>query len=209
MRYEKSLFELGLDYRKYLYVGDQLWGLSRKEVVKLAHSIDDELADIFGGQTQWRGRIFIKRKSESPDAWGVKTWTCDIWLRSDCSVHVLVHELLHGRSYGVTEKDYSDFKGLEEGVVEQLARILAPRIQSIKSLYSGHNYSYQKYVDALEEIRIKYAKRDEMAYYHNLFQTPLRDRKDLLLAWSGLDKSSWTAEKYRFYHLLGQLGVKR
>jgi len=60
----------------------------------------------------------------------------------------------------------------------------------------------------LEEIRVKYAKRDE-TFYFNLFQTQLKDRVELLLLWSGFDASTWTAEKYKFYDLLSTLDVRK
>lgn len=88
-----------------------------KSFNELAKEIDARLDEVVGGVQRWSGRVFIESVSSLPDYYGVKRWNCDIWLRDDCTVHTLTHELLHGRSAGLAEWAYSTYRAIEEATV--------------------------------------------------------------------------------------------
>lgn len=177
-RYEKSLTELGIDARKYLIAPKKnVFGKTREEVEKIAKEIDARMQEIVGGKQKWSGKIFIKSRGSLPDAWGAKEWNCNIWLRDDSDIHTLIHELLHGRSNGLTEKLYQQYRMLEEGTVEGLARTIGGMVYPE---YSGHHGSYQEFVDALENIRSR-TEFSELDFYLMLLKTDLSQRASVLL----------------------------
>lgn len=184
-RYEKSLAELGLDARKfYALPKRKVFGLDRDQLVDLGKTIDVELERILGGEQRWSGRIIIRSASTLPDAFGVKEWNCDIYLRDDAEPRVLVHELLHGRSKGLTRYAYQNNKGVEEGVVEKLARMYGPEVLHKLGFTFGKHDAYDHYINALEKIRNR-IKMDEEKFYKQLYNIELAKRRYFLIQAAG------------------------
>lgn len=72
-----------------------------------------------------------------------------------------IHEALHGFSAGLSQASYAELRGWEEGVVEQLQRMLRPSILRSMNMVipedlfvnvEKHHY-YNRFVSALEAMR--------------------------------------------------------
>lgn len=99
----------------------------------------------------------------------------------------MIHEALHAVSAGYIREDYQDFQGWEEGVVEQLQRLLRARVlshlrvtvdpQVLQRLDEEH--AYNKYIVALETIREAQSilTTQAEAFYLDLIGTPIKDRQ--------------------------------
>jgi hypothetical protein len=182
--YERSLAELGINARDYLAIQNRsLFGMKVERLVEFVRDLDARLGDILGdigGKQRWSGNILIKLVSEFPDMIGMKNWNCDIWLREDAYPGALIHELLHGRSPGLEPRAYSENRGIEEGVVEKLARMYGPEVLRGTGLEFGKPIAYDNYIDALEEIR-KRVNKGEEEFYRLLYSTPLSRRQNVLI----------------------------
>ena len=76
--------------------------------------------------------------------------------------------------------------GWEEGVVEQLQRLLRPallfnigiRIEEDLFLAEERNHPYNRYIEALENIRqlLDFGVEDPIGFYISLLDTPIKDR---------------------------------
>lgn len=104
--------------------------------------------------------------TDDPDVRGAKPFRCDIVINKtlseqDLRWRTLIHEMLHTFSAGYNPQDYQALRGWEEGVVEQLQRLLRPAVLAklgvsvsekvFEQVEDGHEY--QKYVRALESMR--------------------------------------------------------
>ncbi len=99
----------------------------------------------------------------------------------------LIHEMLHTFSAGYQPLDYVAFRGWEEGVVEQLQRILRLEILAeigiaveetvFAAVEATHEYA--EYVGALEAMREALAE-EPRAFYFRLLSIPIRDRRRLM-----------------------------
>lgn len=181
-RYEKSLAELNLNAREF-YVAPKrrVFGMDTEQLLAFAKEIDVELEKMFGGVQKWNQRIHIVSSSGLPNAWGIKEWNCAITLRDDADELTLIHELLHGRSKGLTHDAYQNNRGLEEGVVEMLAWTHGNDILNKFGRQSNRpGPAYADYVNALEKIRER-LKMDKDEFYKGLYKTELSKRRNFLI----------------------------
>jgi hypothetical protein len=135
--------------------------------------------------SRWSGHVEIV-----PDAGfkGKKRFTCDILIDAALASQevrwaTLVHEALHTLSAGYIGTDYRDFPGWEEGVIERLQRLFRPVIlaklgiivpeKMFKASEEKHNYN--KYIQALEQIRLGLNLTTE-EFYVNLINIPIKER---------------------------------
>ena len=148
-----------------------------------------------GLPTRWSGVVELV-----PDAdfKGKKRFTCDIQIDAglaDQEVRwaTLVHESLHCHSAGYNGTDYRQNRGWEEGVVEQLQRLLRPQILIALGIIvedavfqqATEYHRYNRYIRALENLRLalpQFAEKQEL-FYKTLLATPIRDRVPLVLGW--------------------------
>ena len=125
---------------------------------------------------------------EGADFKGKKRPTCDIQLASglvaqDTRWTTLIHESLHAVSAGYNLTAYQSAPGWEEGVVEQLQRLLRGDILAhiriaipstvLADLDAQHRYNV--YIRALEAVRVSRGL-PERQFYLALLATPLADR---------------------------------
>lgn len=135
--------------------------------------------------SRWSGRVELV-----PDAGfrGKKRFTCDIQIDAALALQeerwsTLIHEALHTVSTGYVPTDYRDFPGWEEGVVERLQRLFRPAVfvklgisvqeEMFRVLEQKHNYN--KYIQALEQVRLSLNVADA-EFYAGLLRRPIKDR---------------------------------
>ncbi|HLK61631.1 MAG TPA: hypothetical protein VKU00_34105 [Chthonomonadaceae bacterium] len=153
------------------------------------------LEELTGLNSRWNGEIYLV---QSADFLGKKPFPCHIELDADLANldvrwRTLLHELLHSLSAGYNQNDYNLFYGWEEGVVEQLQRLI--RLEALTrcgiivaeeiftSAEAGHPFN--PYIAALEKIREAINDTDARAFYVQLLNTPIKNRHASLLQ-SGL-----------------------
>ena len=126
--------------------------------------------------------------SDDPDIRGAKLWGCDIvinrsLLGQDERWRTLIHELLHSYSVGYSSTDYWASRGWEEGVVEQLQRLLRPEVlrrlhlnipTTVFEAVQEHPL-YNEYVAALEALRVAVGQ-EPVAFCLAFLAMPIRDR---------------------------------
>ena len=131
---------------------------------------------------RWSGRVELVTGA---DFKGKKRFSCDIWIAADLAEQddrwtTLIHEALHAVSAGYTPLEYESLRGWEEGVVEQMQRLLRPDIFSklgvtvpAKTLLRlDDEHPYNGYIYALEQVRaILIASK--VQFYQKLLSTPL------------------------------------
>ena len=101
----------------------------------------------------------------------------------------LTHEALHCVSVGFVRNDYEQAPGWEEGVVEQMQRLLRPRVLARLSVSvppqviddADASHSFNRHIVALEEIR-EAVQAEKMSFYLRLLQTPIKGRIGAVLA---------------------------
>jgi hypothetical protein len=124
---------------------------------------------------------------------GKKRFSCDIQLNAalaeeDARWTTLIHECLHAVSAGYSLLDYQDLLGWEEGLVEQMQRLLRRSVLAkmgvsvpdalLDSLDAGHPYNV--YIRVLEVIRLSLAV-SEVQFYSQLLAMPLAERPTKML----------------------------
>lgn len=148
-----------------------------------------------GLSSRWNGQVELV-----PDAdfKGKKPFRCHILIHADLASQevrwaTLIHEALHSVSAGYVRDDYQAFRGWEEGVVEQLQRLLRPAILAslgvdIAEAVFQHQevtHRYNVYIQALERLRATLAGESEptdaQIFYTRLLATPIRERPGYIL----------------------------
>ena len=159
---------------------------------ELEAQVRDELSAItvfleerLGRRSRWNGEVEL---SDEAAAFGKARWSGGIIInralaRSELRWRTEIHELLHTFSPGLVISDYLSLPGWEEGVVEQLQRLLRPSILArlavsvpedvFAPVEAGHEYN--RYITALEKLRVVLNTPYE-AFYQELLATPLKDR---------------------------------
>ena len=162
----------------------------RESVAAELRQIEQVLTEIIGWPSRWSGRVEL---TGDPAVWGAKPYGCDIVINKSLLGHeerwrTLIHEMLHSYSVGYNRRDYDEACGWEEGVVEQLQRLLRPEIFPRLSVQVGEDafrkteeaHKYNAYVAALETLRAEVGQ-DERAFYLRLLATPIAARSGLLV----------------------------
>ncbi len=138
-----------------------------------------------GLPTRWSGVVELV-----PDAdfKGKKRFTCDIQINADLASQevrwlTLIHESLHAHSAGYNGTDYRLHRGWEEGVVEQLQRLLRPSLFPILGINftdvelreADRQHPFSDRVEALEAIR-RYLPVLGLPFYLHLLSVPISAR---------------------------------
>lgn len=153
----------------------------------------DHVEAVTGAISRWNG---ILRASNRRDPWGnpvhygAKAWTSEILIHEDILedrgmyLHTMAHEAFHSVSAGITPADFIANKGWEEGVVEKLARMTAPRLGRALPVPAvvTHHGSYPEHLQNLEVLR-GYTTMTEEAFYLGLINTRLLDRSATVEQW--------------------------
>jgi hypothetical protein len=148
------------------------------------------LEELLGKPSRWSGVLEL---TSDPSVNGAKPFRCDIVLNTillgqDVRWRTLIHEMLHTFSAGYNRRDFDSFPGWEEGVVEQLQRLLRPTILArlgvtvaeaiFDSVEAGHKYN--GYIRALNAIR-QHLNIPAQQFHFDLLSEPIRDRGNSIL----------------------------
>jgi hypothetical protein len=98
----------------------------------------------------------------------------------------ILHEALHTFTPPLTRAEYRKAVGWEEGIIEQLQRLLRQRVLAIIGITIPEesfapierDHHYNGYIQALERVRAALGQEPEPFY--RLLRTPLPQRYDLL-----------------------------
>ncbi len=163
--------------------------------------IEPVLTEILGRPSRWSGRVEL---TSDPTVRGAKPYRCDIVINEDLAGQdarwrTLIHELLHSYSAGYNSPDYNDLPGWEEGVVEQLQRLLRRDVLSRLEVAldeavfepNDRRHDYNRFIAALEALRLS-LKEDAGSFYRDLLATPMRDRQAFVLG----SRTRFTGQAY-------------
>lgn len=190
---------LGREYREAQFVKDVEWEVhstwkSVKVISDASHDqiwqelkqIQQVLVGMLGRPSRWSGIVEL---TEDPYIRGAKPFRCDIIINAELSEkdlrwRTLIHEMLHTFSAGYQPLDYASFRGWEEGIVEQLQRVLRPAVLAELGLAIAEKlfetveqeHDYAEYVQALENMR-EALQVTSLVFYKGLLATPIRDRR--------------------------------
>ncbi len=151
------------------------------------------LMELTGLPSRWSGRIELVPNAEFQ---GRKRQICDIQLNADLAAQderwpTLIHESLHSISAGYNANDFRNFRGWEEGVVEQLQRLFRPVLLQrlgvvlpagvFDAVEASHNFN--AYIAALEGLRLLLSRPDvsQQSFYLDLLKLPIKERPDRLV----------------------------
>ena len=153
------------------------------------------VSHLTGLPARWNGWVELVTEA---DFKGKKRFGCDIQIavelaEQDARWATLIHESLHCHSAGYNGIDFRTYRGWEEGVVEQLQRLLRPQILSAPHVSvdeaifekSAEIHRFNRYIRVLENLRLALPQfvSDPEAFYKTLLATPIRDRIALVLGW--------------------------
>ena len=148
------------------------------------------LEALTGLVSRWNGTVIL---IENASFKGLKPYACDIrigdrFLSADERWTTLLHELLHSLSVGYNRIDFENNVGWEEGVVEQLQRLLRSTVflqagisvDTVLLQQLDTTHPFNRYIEALEQARTTF-EIEELPFYLKLLQTPIRERYGSLL----------------------------
>jgi len=181
----------------------------RQEVQAVVTAVENRT----GLRSRWNGQLNVVDQATadflSHQRFNAKKeWSCGITVvegitEDDRRWRTLIHEALHSVSVGLTESDYSRYRGWEEGIVEWLQRCYRPdvlrslhvRISEAFFVELEKDWLYEPYIDALERIAGQIAEVPAQMFFEKLLQTPLKERAAFVLSW-GL-KEAVDAAKFK------------
>lgn len=142
------------------------------EIKAFSNEANTFLNDYCDKKSLWSGNTIV---DNSINAFGMKEWSCDLRVRSDCGKITIIHELLHARSssYYKDTDLYLRWQNLEEGSVE----LFSQEICSLKGIPFAPTYRVQ--VDHLRFLRDVFEK-EQFSFAKELFNTDLPLRFDYL-----------------------------
>jgi hypothetical protein len=159
--------------------------MTKEELIDFMHSVDAKLDKYDLLPQTWNGKLKIDPNMYSRgEGYGQREWDKSITAAGDAlQEKTFVHELLHGRSNGISNVDvneaqsaYCNHAALEEGVVESLTKALCK-----KEGWKYETTSYENYVNGIREAKNIFAKDvDDIEFYSNLLKMPLRKRGSYL-----------------------------
>ena len=104
------------------------------------NAVKEAVEQLTGLRSRWSGNVILMAPQEIVALKGAlvsaeKRWACDVLVNTDIvnspvRWRTYIHETLHSVSVGLSEGDFSRFRGWEEGVVEQTQRLLRERVLS-------------------------------------------------------------------------------
>lgn len=164
-------------------------------------------------RSNWDGTVELV-----PDApyRGAKPYACHILMdeavaKSPDRWRTLICESLHALSAGYNPWDYQALPGWEEGVNEQLQRLLRGDalarlgigVDPVLLIRGDEGHPFTGYINALEQLRAA-VRRDEREFYLDLLGTPIRDRPAVVLEWG---RALSSAEFRRFVSVFSEVNA--
>lgn len=161
-------------------------GDAEAQVREELERIVSALGPLTGLPSRWNGSVELVRDAR---VLGRKPFDCHVVINErlvgePVRWRTLIHEALHSFSAGYNSTDYQSLRGWEEGVVEQLQRLLRPGIlQSMnveveEAVFEGAEagHPFNPFIAHLESLRLALSREDEVAFYAELLATPIRQR---------------------------------
>ena len=151
------------------------------------------LSRLTGLPSHWNGELVLV-----PDAGfkGKKRFSCSILLDAalasqEVRWRTLIHEALHALSAGYNQVDYNALTGWEEGVVEQLQRLMRPKVLTALGVFISPDVFSDVEVDhlfnprirAVDSLRVALGIPEQQSeqFYIDLLATPIKSRISLIL----------------------------
>ena len=148
------------------------------------------LEELTGLVSNWNGSVVL---TEDALFKGMKPYGCEIRIGDRFSEPqerwtTLIHEMLHACSVGYNRVNFEQHIGWEEGVVEHLQRSLRGQIFARIGVHVDAdllrqldtNHPFNRYIAALEQVRVT-LESDDLPFYLQLLQTPIKERYGLLM----------------------------
>ncbi len=155
-------------------------------------AVVDALSELTGLSSRWNGDVEL---SQDTRIFGRKPFSCRIVLNQQLADNpirwrTVIHEALHSFSAGYNSQDYQLWRGWEEGVVEQLQRLLRPsvlnrldiRVNEATFQEAEVDYVFNRYIVELEHLREATGTTSLRTFYLNLLSTKIKDRAGFILS---------------------------
>ena len=152
--------------------------------------IEAALKPLLGLESNWSG---VAGWTTEPGINGRKQYGCSIEIHeslrnTDSRWRVMLHEMLHAYSVGLNRTAFLQYKGYEEGVVEELQRLLRREVfaqlqvsvDESGLLEGDRSHQYNPYITELEKLRGYFETTDAITFYRNLLEEPLANRGSYL-----------------------------
>ena len=154
------------------------------------------LTELTGLPSRWSGRVELVPDAEFK---GRTRQMCDIQLDAafvaqDRRWSTLIHEALHSLSAGYNANDFREYRGWEEGIVEQLQRMCRPVVLSQLGVAISdtvfyaeeESHNFNDYIAALESLRLMLREASlpnvtQLSFYIDLLGRPIKDRPSSVL----------------------------
>lgn len=160
------------------------------ELQSILRQIIQVLENVLGRTSHWNGKasledgLFFAGAARYDGSIAISE---PVFADIDLRWRTLIHEALHTFSPRYTHMTYLGAIGWEEGVVEQMQRLLRPAvIAALQVEVSGavidaveEVHPYNKYIAVLEDIRLRLGE-EQFRFYDTLLVTPLPDRATLI-----------------------------
>ncbi len=170
----------------------RLLGAEEARIQQEISAVVDALSELTGLSSRWNGDVEL---SQDTRIFGRKPFSCRIVLNQQLANNpirwrTLIHEALHSFSAGYNSQDYQLWRGWEEGVVEQLQRLLRPsildrlniRIDEAIFQEAEVDYVFNRYIETLEHLREAIGTTSLQTFYITLLSTKIKDRAGFILS---------------------------
>lgn len=162
------------------------------QITEEVAAITDFLEQRLSRRSRWNGEVKLTSAS---DNYGQALWSGSISIdhtvaQTDLRWRTLIHEALHHFSTGLTPTTYFELPGWEEGVVEQLQRVLRDEIllsvgisfalPIFETIENSHKVN--KYIEVLEPLRTA-LREPTPGFYEVLLASPLKNRPASIIDW--------------------------
>ena len=157
--------------------------------------IQPVLTQMLGWSGRWNGELELL---DDPGFKGRKRYDCGIEIRyaaarTEARWRTLIHEMVHGHSAGLSKQAYERERGWEEGVVENIQRLVRSQILSALQVPIAESvfvedeadFPFASHVQDVESMRLELRRaagfeedsaEEALAFYRNLLHTPLQNR---------------------------------
>lgn len=180
--------------------------------------IVQELENMLGRTSRWSGKAFLVRSLSFAGAAhydGSISISELVYTDPDLRWRTMIHEALHTFSPPYTRSEYNAAQGWEEGVVEQMQRLLRPQVlaalgvmvreEVLINVEAGHQYN--AYIALLEDLRL-HLHDTPLNFYRMLLSTPLPERA-LVLRQSGIMLEEQERQAFRMALLKAIFALSR
>ncbi len=176
------------------------------------------LESIFDRSSRWNGTVYLARSLSFAGAAhynGSISISEIIYADPNLRWRTMLHEALHTFSPPYTRMEYNAAPGWEEGVVEQLQRLLRPQVlatlqvtvQEEALIEAERQHHYNVYIMPLEDLR---QRLDDAPFnfYRLLLATPLTERA-MTLKLSGILLEDQARQAFRMALLKAVVALSR